>query len=54
MGEGRDAFVESLKAQLPLRRMGTADEAAEAIIFLMANSYMTGATFHIDGGMRLV
>ncbi|WP_172123446.1 SDR family oxidoreductase [Devosia sp. 919] len=53
LGEGRDAFVAGLKKQLPAGRLGTADEAGNAIIFLMSNGFMTGATINIDGGMIL-
>lgn len=54
LGAGRDAYVASLEAKLPVRRLGSADEAGAAVVFLMANRYMNGATLHIDGGARLV
>ncbi|TWB40644.1 SDR family oxidoreductase [Nitrospirillum pindoramense] len=54
LGQGRDAYVEGLKATLPLHRLGTADEAGAAVVFLMANGWMNGATLNIDGGSRLV
>lgn len=54
LGEGRDAYVEGLKATLPLHRLGTAEEAGAAVVFLMANGWMNGATLNIDGGSRLV
>ncbi len=54
LGEGRDAFVANLKATLPLHRLGTADEAGAAVVFLMSNGWMNGATLHVDGGARLV
>ena len=39
-------------AQIPLQRMGTADEVAQAIVFLLsdASSYTTGATLDVSGG----
>jgi NAD(P)-dependent dehydrogenase (short-subunit alcohol dehydrogenase family) len=39
-------------AQIPLERMGTADEVAQAIVFLLseASSYTTGATLDVSGG----
>ncbi len=39
-------------AQIPLQRMGTADEIAQAIVFLLsdASSYTTGATLDVSGG----
>lgn len=43
-----------LAARLPVRRVGTAEDAADAALFLIANSYMSGATIEIDGGARLI
>jgi 3-oxoacyl-[acyl-carrier protein] reductase len=39
---------------IPLRRIGTADEVAEAVAFLASSSasYVTGATLHVNGGLR--
>jgi len=39
--------------QIPLERMGTADEVAAAIAFLASPqaSYISGAVLHVDGGM---
>jgi NAD(P)-dependent dehydrogenase (short-subunit alcohol dehydrogenase family) len=53
MGEGRAAYVESRSAALPLHRFGTAAEAGAAVVFLMVNGWMNGATLNIDGGSRL-
>jgi NAD(P)-dependent dehydrogenase (short-subunit alcohol dehydrogenase family) len=38
---------------LPLHRFGTADEAGAAVVFLMVNGWMNGATLKVDGGSRL-
>jgi NAD(P)-dependent dehydrogenase (short-subunit alcohol dehydrogenase family) len=54
LGEGRDAAVAAMRKVSPLRRMGTANEAGAAILFLMSNGFMNGETLHIDGGSRLV
>ena len=54
LGEGRDAFVASLEQTLPLHRLGSAEEAGNAVVFLMANTFMNGAVLNIDGGARLV
>ncbi len=54
LGDGRAAYLESLAQKLPLHRVGTAEEAGAAVVFLMANGWMNGAVLNIDGGSRLV
>jgi 3-oxoacyl-[acyl-carrier protein] reductase len=43
------------EARLPLRRVGTAEEVADAIAFLAspAASFITGTTLHVNGGAYL-
>lgn len=40
----------------PLKRQGTARELADAVLYLVSDraSYVTGATFHVNGGSLLV
>ncbi len=47
--------LESLLAQVPLGRLGHADEIAAAVVFLAsaAASYISGATIHVNGGMYM-
>jgi 3-oxoacyl-[acyl-carrier protein] reductase len=47
--------VEQLTKQIPLGRMGTADEVASAVRFLAseASSYITGATLPVNGGVYM-
>jgi NAD(P)-dependent dehydrogenase (short-subunit alcohol dehydrogenase family) len=54
MGDGRDAYVAGLVKTLPLGRLGSAEEAGAAIVFLMSNGWMNAATLNIDGGARSV
>jgi NAD(P)-dependent dehydrogenase (short-subunit alcohol dehydrogenase family) len=54
LGANRDGYVALLKEKLPLGRLGTADEAGAAVVFLMSNGFMNGETLHVDGGSRLV
>jgi 3alpha(or 20beta)-hydroxysteroid dehydrogenase len=53
-GTNPDALTTQIAAsmQIPLQRAGTAQEAAQLILFLVspAASYLTGAQFSIDGG----
>ena len=53
MGDQRDPYMRMVAEKHPLHRWGSADEAADAVLFLMANRYMNGAVLHIDGGSRL-
>ena len=48
-----DKVKENINAQIPLKRMGTAEEIANAVYFLGGeeNTYITGQTLNIDGGM---
>ena len=49
-----EARREELRATLPIRRVvGPADIAALAV-HLMTNTAITGATYDIDGGQRLI
>lgn len=49
-----ETVVTAQSATLPVKRIGTAEETAKAIMFLMANGFMTGEVLHIDGGGRLI
>lgn len=48
-----DDIKEKINNQIPLKRMGTADEIAEAVYFLgrEENKYITGQVLNVDGGM---
>jgi len=57
-GERKYASEETLKSageKIPLGRLGTAEEMAEGVLFLSDpnNTYVTGATLLIDGGISL-
>jgi 3-oxoacyl-[acyl-carrier protein] reductase len=47
MIRGNDKIKPSL---LPVNRFGTADEVAQAVVFLAKNAYITGQTLSINGG----
>ena len=51
MGE---AAIGSFTANLPLPRGGTVEEAAEAYLYLMRATYVTGQIVRVDGGGSLV
>ena len=50
--EQKDALV----SQIPMGRLGAADEVAQAVLFLAddSGSYITGQTLHVNGGMYTV
>jgi len=47
---------EALASQIPMGRLGTANEVANAVLFLAGDggSYITGQTLHVNGGMYTV
>jgi len=49
----RDYFAE-VGASNPARRIGTVDDVAEAVLFALTNSFLTGVTLKVDGGEPLV
>lgn len=52
--EGKDlSYLESLKHSNPLQTFGCAEQVAHAVIFLLANIFVTGQVIYIDGGRNL-
>lgn len=45
--------VRALEAGIPLGRVGTPEDVADAVVFLLAAPYITGAILPVDGGRRL-
>ena len=52
-GPARDANMAAFIADTPLKRFGTPEEVAALAVLLASDdaAYMTGAEFHIDGGL---
>jgi NAD(P)-dependent dehydrogenase (short-subunit alcohol dehydrogenase family) len=46
LAAGRDGIV----AQIPLGRLGTPEEVADAVVFVAQSTLMTGASLRVDGG----
>jgi NAD(P)-dependent dehydrogenase (short-subunit alcohol dehydrogenase family) len=52
-GANADAHVETLRLLHPLGRLGTPSDIADAVLYLLSASWVTGATLDIDGGILL-
>ena len=53
-GEKRGELVAAIANKLPVQRIGKPEEIADAVLFLMGNGFVTGATLLLDGGDALV
>jgi NAD(P)-dependent dehydrogenase (short-subunit alcohol dehydrogenase family) len=49
----REALFSRLAGALPVGRVGTADDVADAVWHLLVNGFVTGTVLHVDGGHRL-
>ena len=50
---GVDAFEAAVTARVPMKRLGTPEEVAHAVLFLASSeaSYITGVDLNVDGGL---
>ncbi len=46
-----DQMAEGLRSQVPLKRFGSADEIAHAVVYLAGAGFVTGSELFVDGGM---
>lgn len=55
-GELSDSQAEQLLGRIPLGRIGTVTDIAEAVAFLASDAagYITGETLHVNGGLHVV
>ena len=51
--DSKAALFADYAAKTPVGRVGTAEDIADAVAFLIGNRFMTGATIICDGGVRL-
>jgi len=54
LGEGLEARREDLRERLPIRRVVGPEDVAALSVHLMSNTALTGGTYDIDGGQKLV
>ena len=52
-GAEREALYQKMTASHVIKRPGTADEVAQAILFTLTNDFVTGTTVDVDGGWLL-
>jgi NAD(P)-dependent dehydrogenase (short-subunit alcohol dehydrogenase family) len=51
--QGKADYFANISARNPARRIGTADDIANGVLFAMTSTFLTGQTLHIDGGEPL-
>lgn len=52
--EGKDeSYLEALKNELPMKRIGKPEFIAEAALFLLKSEFITGEVIFVDGGRHL-
>ncbi|MEV6427317.1 SDR family oxidoreductase [Nocardia sp. NPDC051463] len=51
--DARTEVFDSIAATTPVGRVGSADDVADAIEFLVGNTFTTGIVIRVDGGARL-
>jgi NAD(P)-dependent dehydrogenase (short-subunit alcohol dehydrogenase family) len=54
LGEGLDARRDELRAMLPIGRVVGPEDVATLAVQLMSNTALTGGTYDVDGGQKLV
>jgi NAD(P)-dependent dehydrogenase (short-subunit alcohol dehydrogenase family) len=52
-GDARAAMLQRATANALIKRPGTGDEVADAIVFAARNGYMTGSVIDVEGGILL-
>jgi hypothetical protein len=52
-GQGKADFFAATREHNPAKRIGTTDDVANAVLFALTSSFLTGQTLHIDGGEPL-
>jgi NAD(P)-dependent dehydrogenase (short-subunit alcohol dehydrogenase family) len=52
--EGKRDYFKHIAENNPARRIGTPDDIADAVLFAMTNTFLTGVTLKVDGGEPLI
>jgi NAD(P)-dependent dehydrogenase (short-subunit alcohol dehydrogenase family) len=51
--QGKAEMFAAQREQNPARRIGAADDVADAVLFALTNTFLTGVTLAVDGGEAL-
>ncbi len=51
--QGKAGYFADIAGRNPARRIGTAHDVADAVLYAMTSTFLTGTTLHIDGGEPL-
>ena len=51
--QGKAGYFAEISARNPARRIGTAQDIAQGVLFALTSTFLTGQTLHIDGGEPL-
>lgn len=51
--EARNRFYAAIADKLPVKRVGTAEDVAQSVLYLISNSFVTGTVLHVEGGHLL-
>ena len=46
----RKAMYDKMESMLPVKRLGHAEDVAQAILYAVSNRFVTGSTISVDGG----
>ncbi|CAM3096898.1 SDR family oxidoreductase [Paenibacillus lupini] len=52
--DAREQFYDTIADKLPVKRVGSASDAAQSVLYLIQNTFVTGTVLHVDGGHRLI
>jgi NAD(P)-dependent dehydrogenase (short-subunit alcohol dehydrogenase family) len=52
--DSRQQFYATVSNKLPVKRVGTAQDVASSVLYLLQNSFVTGTVLHVEGGHILV